>query len=238
MRLLWLLVIFLIGVPALAQEAATVQGTVYDGARLGIPGIRININDFPQGAVTDLSGNYEITDITPGDYTLEISGLSYQAITEKISLKAGQQISLNIVMAATAETLSEIVVTGQHSPQSAKNSVYKVRTIEQKRLETQGANTLQDVLANELNIRFSRDNALGTSGVSIQGISGQNVKVLIDGVPMVGRSGVSNEIDINQINVNTIERIEIVEGPMAVNFGADALAGVINIITKKGARQS
>ncbi|MDN5213141.1 TonB-dependent receptor [Fulvivirgaceae bacterium BMA12] len=139
-----------------------------------------------------------------------------------------------IVMKVSTLALDEVVVTGQFAPQSAKNSVYKVRTIDRTQLQAQGANTLQDVLMNQLNIRFGRDNALGTSGIRIQGISGQNVKVLIDGVPMIGRSGVANEIDINQINVNTIERIEIVEGPMAVNFGADALAGVINIITRKG----
>src|SRR5690606_24326332 len=53
------------------------------------------------------------------------------------------------------------------------------------------------------------------------------------GVPMVGRSGVNNEIDLNQINIEDIQRVEIVEGPMAVNYGSDALAGVINIISKK-----
>ncbi len=144
-----------------------------------------------------------------------------------------RSITQKILLSPSTLSLDEVVVTGQYIPQSAKNSVYKVRTITAERFENQGANTLQDVLANELNVRFSRDNALGTSGLRLQGISGQNVKVLIDGVPMVGRSGVDNEIDIGQINVNSIERVEIVEGPMAVNFGADALAGVINIITKK-----
>ncbi len=157
------------------------------------------------------------------------SHISYQPIQKTL-----QSSFQELTMSPSYLSLDEVVVTGQYTPQSAKNSVYKVRTINAERLESQGANTLQDVLSNELNIRFGRDNVLGTSGLSIQGVSGQNVKVLIDGVPMVGRSGVANEIDINQINVNTIERIEIVEGPMAVNFGADALAGVINIITKKG----
>jgi outer membrane receptor for ferrienterochelin and colicins len=63
-------------------------------------------------------------------------------------------------------------------------------------------------------------------------MSGQNIKILIDGVPMVGRQGVSNEININQIDINQIQKVEIVEGPMSVVYGADALAGVINIITK------
>lgn len=70
------------------------------------------------------------------------------------------------------------------------------------------------------------------------GLSGQNVKVLLDGVPMTGRQGTSNEIDINQVDIQSIERIEIIEGPMSVIYGADALAGVINIITVKPRKES
>lgn len=129
--------------------------------------------------------------------------------------------------------MSEVVVTGQYRPQSAKNSVYQVRTITRERIQKQGATRLQDVLSNELNIRFSQDLATGGSAITLQGLSGQNVKILVDGLPMTGRQGVNNEFDISQLDINTIERIEVVEGPMSVVYGADALAGVINIITKK-----
>lgn len=135
-----------------------------------------------------------------------------------------------------ADTLSggntDVVVTGQSAPQSLKKSVYQVRVISKERIQQQGAVKLQDVLRNELNIRFSQDIALGGANISMMGMDGQNVKVLLDGIPITGRQGVSNEVDLNQIDVNTIERIEIVEGPMSVIYGADALAGVINIITK------
>lgn len=129
--------------------------------------------------------------------------------------------------------LEEVVITGQFEPQSARKSVYQIKTIPLERIAARGAVRLQDVLNTELNIRFSQDLALGGSNLSMQGLAGQNVKVLIDGVPMVGRQGTTNEININQLNVNAIERIEIIEGPMSVVYGADALAGVINIITKK-----
>lgn len=129
--------------------------------------------------------------------------------------------------------LNEVVVTGQYQPQTLKNSVYQVRVINGERIAQQGATRLQDVLNNELNIRFRQDMATGGADITLNGLSGQNVKVLIDGLPMVGRQGTSNEININQIDIQTIERIEIVEGPMSVIYGADALGGVINIITKK-----
>ncbi len=129
--------------------------------------------------------------------------------------------------------LEEVVVTGQFEPQSARKSVYQVRTIPLEQFVQRGATRLQDVLNTQLNIRFSQDLALGGSNLSLQGLSGQNVKVLIDGMPVVGRQGTSNEININQLNLQSIERIEIIEGPMSVVYGADALAGVINIITRK-----
>jgi outer membrane receptor for ferrienterochelin and colicins len=133
--------------------------------------------------------------------------------------------------------LEEVVVTGQYKAQSVKKSLYQVKTISKDRIQKQGAVKLQDVLANELNIRFNNDVATGGSDITMMGLKGQNVKILIDGLPMVGRQGTSNEININQIDINTIERIEIVEGPMSVVYGADALAGVINIITKKSSPQ-
>lgn len=137
----------------------------------------------------------------------------------------------------SAKKLSEVIVTGQYQPQTAKNSVYQVRTITKERIQKQGATNVQTVLNNELNIRFSQDVATGGAGITMMGLPGQNVKVLLDGAPLTGRQGSTNEADLNQIDINTIERIEIVEGPMSVVYGADALAGVINIITKKAAPQ-
>ena len=149
-------------------------------------------------------------------------------------------IALTMIASAQEDTtrakeLSEVIVTGQYKPQSARASVYQVRTISKERIKQQGATKLQDVLNTELNIQFSQDVATGGSDITMLGLKGQNVKILVDGLPMTGRQGTSNEININQIDINSIERIEIVEGPMSVIYGADALAGVINIITKKAA---
>lgn len=133
----------------------------------------------------------------------------------------------------TGRNLEEVVITGQYKPQSLKSSVYQVRVIGKDQIQKQAASKLQDILNTQLNIRFSQDVATGGSDINMMGLSGQNVKILIDGVPMTGRQGTSNEININQIEVNSIERIEIIEGPLSVIYGADALAGVINIITKR-----
>lgn len=155
---------------------------------------------------------------------------------KKLILPLLSILSLNALaqtQPTTGKNLEEVVVTGQIKTQTLKSAIHQVRIITKDRIAKQGAVNLQAVLKNELNISFNQDAATGGSDITMMGIKGQNVKILIDGLPMVGRQGTSNEININQIDINTIERIEIVEGPMAVQYGADALAGVINIITKK-----
>ncbi|HRJ30397.1 MAG TPA: TonB-dependent receptor [Cyclobacteriaceae bacterium] len=198
-----------------AVEGAVVYALNSQGNAL----TQIVTNEEGRGSI--LISNYPIT--------LSTAHIAYQSANASVSASGDYTLELE----PNLTQLAEVVVTGQFEPQSAKQSVYRVRTISMERIQATGATRLQDVLNTELNIRFSQDLALGGSNLSLQGLSGQNVKVLIDGVPMVGRQGTGNEININQVNVNSIDRIEIVEGPMAVIYGADALAGVINIITKK-----
>jgi outer membrane receptor for ferrienterochelin and colicins len=129
------------------------------------------------------------------------------------------------------KNLEEVVITGQYKPQTLKKSVYQVRVINKERISQSGATNIQQVLNNQIGFRFSTDNTIGTTDVQLMGMSGRNVKILLDGVPMVDRGDTRESL--NQVDVNSIERIEVVEGPMSVSYGSDALAGVINIITKK-----
>ena len=123
-----------------------------------------------------------------------------------------------------------VIITGEITRTTASQTVQNVRVINRKMIETQGAVNLADLLSKELNIRVGNDNILGSS-MSLQGIGGQNIKILLDGVPLVGNE--AGNIDLNQINLNNIERIEIIEGPLSVIYGTDALGGVINLISKK-----
>ena len=130
-----------------------------------------------------------------------------------------------------ARYLKEAVVSDQLHRKDQVSCVNNVKVISAEMIEKMAAVTVKDVLANQLNFRISQDNATGSSNLSLQGISGQNVKILIDGVPVIGK--IFDQIDLSQLNLNNIERIEIIQGPMSVSYGTNALAGTINIITKK-----
>lgn len=157
---------------------------------------------------------------------VKISYIGYEAIEDTI-----ENISkdLKYYMIPISIMLNEVVTTGQFVPTTAQQSVFPVKVLNKDRISSQAAVNLRDVLATEINMRIGVDNILG-SNLSIDGISGQNVKIMIDGVPVIGR--LNGNIDLNQLNLNNSERIEIIEGPMSAIYGTDALGGVINIISK------
>lgn len=130
-------------------------------------------------------------------------------------------------------SLSEVVVTGQFEPQSVKRSVFNVRVITSEDIQNLAANNLGDVLNQYLNITVKPSGTDGRSTVSMFGLDSQYFKILVDNVPLVNEAGLGNKIDLSQINLNDVERIEIVEGSMGVTHGANAVSGILNIITKK-----
>ena len=125
--------------------------------------------------------------------------------------------------------LNEVIVTDIHSKRSFTNTVLNISRISRKQIEQLGAVDLKDALSFQNNIRISRDNAIGSAGLSLMGISGDNVKLLIDGVPVIGR--LFNQLDLEQFNLENMKQIEIIRGPMSVIYGSNALAGSINLIT-------
>lgn len=96
-------------------------------------------------------------------------------------------------------------------------------------------NTVAEVLNQSLNILIIPTQNSGDSKAEILGLGADYTKVLVDNIPVIGDTGLGSNIDLTKLSLDTVERIEIVKGSMGVEFGNNAIAGVINIITKKSA---
>lgn len=155
---------------------------------------------------------------------IRISHISYFSIKASLPL-----IDTVIVLQKNNFFLDQVFVTAQISPVNKSAVIYKTTLIDRQEIEAKGAVNLKDLLDKQMNMRISNDNILGSS-IEIQGMSGQNIKILKDGIPVIGR--LNGNIDLTQMNLNNIERVEIIEGPVSVNYGTDALAGTINLISK------
>ena len=228
--LIWILILLC------AQKAASqngeIRGKILTQDNKAFEAANITLKGTKYGNTTNSEGKFHIK-APEGLYTLIISVLGNDKKEIPVQVNTGKTTILeDIQLQETGISLEHAVVTGQFGKQSLRNSVYQVRTIDSERIRLRGATSIQTVLNTELGIRFSNDPVLGTTDIQLMGMTGQSVKILLDGVPMVDR-GATRE-SLGQIDINTVERIEIVEGPMSVIYGTDALAGVINIITKKG----
>ena len=130
--------------------------------------------------------------------------------------------------------LDEVVITGQFNPQSVKKSVFQVNVITRADIDRQAGNNLADLLNQSLNITVMPNASTGKSGVTLFGLDAEYFKILVDNIPVISDEGFGNNIDLTQINLDDVQQIEIVEGSMGVEYGANAVSGIINIITKKG----
>ena len=225
-------ILFLISFQHVSAQHGEIKGKILAQDSKSFEGVQVTLKDTKYGSTSDSDGKFSIK-APKGSYQLIFSVLGNEKKEVETQIIAGETTILkDIQLKETAISLQDAVVTGQFGKQSLRNSVYQVRTIDSERIRLRGATNIQTILNTELGIRFSNDPTLGTTDIQLMGMSGQSVKILLDGIPLVDR-GATRE-SLGQIDINTIERIEIVEGPMSVIYGTDALAGVINIITKKG----
>ncbi len=128
--------------------------------------------------------------------------------------------------------LDEVVVTATRTLRQVSSLPLPVTLVSKEQIRRSGLTRLGEVLNEQTGIIMTPDATVGgTEGVQIQGIASDYVMVLIDGVPVVGRS--SGNLDLSRFAIGNIAQVEIVKGPSSSLFGSEALGGVINIITEE-----
>jgi outer membrane receptor for ferrienterochelin and colicins len=140
------------------------------------------------------------------------------------------QNSVAIKDTVKVKTLDEIIVTATRTIRQLSSLPMPVTLISKKQIQKTGTTRLKDILLEQTGINFVT-NQSGFTGIQMQGLAAVYTMIMIDGVPLIGRS--SGNLDLNRITINNIKQIEIVKGPSSSLYGSEALGGVINIITEK-----
>ncbi len=126
--------------------------------------------------------------------------------------------------------LNQVVLTATRTARQLSSLPLPVTLISKEQILKTGVVRLQEILEEQTGIIVTTDES-GFEGIQIQGISSEYVLILIDGVPLVGRS--AGNFDLSRLTVGNIKQIEVVKGPSSSLYGSEALGGVINIITEK-----
>lgn len=145
---------------------------------------------------------------------------------------------------AGARTLDTVQVTGSHIKRAQLSGVGPVSVIDAETIQRSGATSVDTLLqrlpasagfAGSQSNAYWAENGYGTTQVNLRGLGINRTLVLLNGRRIVnGGTGANSSVDLNVIPVALIERVEVLKDGASAIYGADAVAGVVNIITKKG----
>lgn len=131
--------------------------------------------------------------------------------------------------------LNDVVITATRTKANTIELANSISVIDSTQISNSNANNVFDLLKNETGISFTRQGGTGTlSNIFLRGANSSHTLVLIDGVEVNLTNDPSGVYDFSALPIDNIDRIEVLRGPQSTLYGSDALAGVINIITKKG----
>jgi len=192
--------------------------------------VNISIVEIDKFTISDLNGNYEFNELPEGNYTLLFSHVGYKNQTRNVYLKKDQSFELNIILDRKMIELSEAMVYSSRSEVSVKELSLPMELIDRKKLEVATSTTISDVLRNESGISVMRDGPWATTA-NIRGLSGQNIVYLIDGNRVETSTNIAAGLSL--MDMNDLERVEVVKGGISSLYGTGATGGVINIQSKK-----
>ena len=216
-----------------AQSSGLISGKVLSSEKEIIDFAHLYLKGTSFGCIPNEQGIYYLK-APAGTYTLVASAIGYETVEKQVVLEHNQRMKLNLVLRQQATVLDEVVVlSGGLS--TVKRSAYHAVAVDTKELQN-STKTLGDALAKLPGMKLRESGGVGSDmQLTLDGFSGKHVKVFIDGVP---QDGVGSSFGLNNIPVNFAERIEVYKGVVPIEFGTDALGGVINIVTRKQPQRS
>ena len=212
-----------------AQNTAELSGKITDKAtQKPLIGADIYLKELKKGANADTQGNFHLKGIPEGNYTILCSYLGYQTFSKKIYLKGQER--LDISLKEQAEEISGVTVSGKSIAHQKKEESMPVTVIDMSNMRGTVSN-VQDILAKTVGVTLRTSGGVGSSSrISVRGLEGKRIGFFIDELPMTEQT---DYLDINDIPVDMIDRIEIYKGVVPARFGGSSLGGAINIVIRE-----
>jgi TonB-dependent receptor len=191
-------------------------------------GATVNIEGTAIGAATDIDGRYILRGVTAGEVTLLFRYIGYEQQLRTVRVTAGQRTEVNISLSMEAFLGQEVVITaiqrGQSRALTRQRQSENIRTIiSEEQIEAFGDNTISGAL--------SRVSGMGHGGTNIRGVGAGASNITMDGQRM-GSTGGDRSVDLSTISADMVQELDVIK-VITPDMDADALAGVINVSTRR-----
>ena len=225
-------------VSALAQEASDshLTGHVLDettGEHL--PFVNVQLKGTNVGTVTDESGHYFLKDLPLGKQIIVFSYVGYETVELPVTIVAHTTTELKATIHEMSQQLNSVVVTANRYATKRQEAATIVNVLSPKLFETTAVACVADVLSFQPGLRVENTcSNCGKTELRINGLQGQYTQILMDSRPVF--SSMASVYGLEQVPSAMIDRIEVVRGGGSAMYGANAIAGVVNVITKEPVR--
>ena len=214
-----------------AETQGDVVGRVLDDSGAPLVGATVQLLHAKGGVTTDEDGYFRIPYSKDGAVRVKVSYVGFQTQTFilRADEKKGEQHVLRLQPDATA--LDQVVVTATRTPKALKDAPVVTRLITASDIKIADATNIQDLLTEQMpGLEFGYAMNQETS-LNMNGFGGNAVLFLVDGERLAGET--MDNVDYSRLNLDNVGRIEIVKGAASALYGANAVAGVINVISRE-----
>lgn len=226
------LTLFLLCLCSVADATAqrSLSGSVTDTGRQPLPDAVVRVKGHPAfSAVTDTGGRYRLRLPDGRQHTVVASCVGYDEA--RLTVDADTTDTLHFRLREKNTELGQVVVTATRTPKLLKDAPIVTRVISEEDIRRTDATDISDLLQAELpGIEFSYSMNQQTS-LNLSGFGGNSVLFLVDGERLAGET--LDNVDYSRLNMDNVQRIEIIKGAASSLYGSNAVGGVVNIISRE-----
>ena len=225
-----------VAISALAQDSAELRVRVAERGG-AVPGAVVVLSSADGETVARRVSGHDgvavVTGIPAGSYTLSVTFTGFAPYNQAdLVLAAGEKKSIEVMLTLAQFSQTITITTANRREELLRTVAEPTTLIDEASLQDTGGRSAKEVLVEQAGSGVYVSPQGATNSVSINGLGGAAVLILIDGRRYLGRNS-TGEVNLEDLDLSNIERIEIVKGAGSAMYGSDAMAGVINFITKK-----
>ena len=227
-----------LSIPAFAATDAHIAGHVLDAhTHEHLSFVNVQVEGTSLGCLTDESGHFYLKNLPEGKLTIVFSMMGYETEKRTITLHRDTLIEMNVAIAETSFMIDNVVVTANKYETKQREVATIVNVIPPLIIESTTSNSMADVLNFQTGLRVEETcSNCGVPQIRINGLEGQYTQILMDSRPIF--SSLASVYGLEQLPAGMVDRIEVIRGGGSALYGANAIAGVVNIITKEPNRNS
>lgn len=229
-KYVFLLLIFIVNISF--SQTTMFSGKVLDrNTNVAISDVNVNILNTNFSTKTNKFGEFIFENMKSGDYQVEFIHPGYETLLADFRIISNITSTLDVKLNINEIETGEITVTSTRYSAMLKDIPLPIDVVEEHQIIRSPANTVSDILNSKPGLSLMRDGIWATD-ISIRGLGKSNIVTLIDGNRIETATDISARLSM--VDLNDVDRIEIIKGGSSSLYGTGAFGGVVNIITKGG----